>query len=79
MKSLKANELNRQDTSKLKRIMKTRLLALLLIIASSVSFAQTKLADKFFDNYGYVKAIELYEKALENGFQEHIKVPIRYA
>ncbi|MDH7912676.1 OmpA family protein [Winogradskyella sp. SYSU M77433] len=53
--------------------MKTRLLALLLIIASSVSFAQTKLADKFFDNYGYVKAIELYEKALENGDDsEHV-------
>jgi outer membrane protein OmpA-like peptidoglycan-associated protein len=30
-------------------------------------FAQTKLADKFFDNYGYVKAIELYEKAVKKG------------
>ena len=32
-----------------------------------LSYAQTKLADKFFDNYGYIKAIELYEKAVEDG------------
>ena len=49
--------------------MKTRLLATIIIIVlnSSYSFAQTKLADKFFDNFGYVKAIELYEKAVEKG------------
>ncbi len=47
--------------------MKTRLLATLIILSSSYSFAQTKLADKFFDNFGYVKAIELYEKAVEKG------------
>ncbi len=47
--------------------MKTRLLAITLIISSSLSFSQAKLADKFFENYGYVKAIELYEKAVEKG------------
>ncbi|WP_458626932.1 OmpA family protein [Winogradskyella sp. PC D3.3] len=47
--------------------MKIKILALLIILYSSFSFAQTKLADKFFDNYGYVKAIELYEKAVEKG------------
>ncbi len=47
--------------------MKTRLLALILIISCSLSYAQTKLADKFFENYGYIKSIELYEKAVENG------------
>jgi outer membrane protein OmpA-like peptidoglycan-associated protein/tetratricopeptide (TPR) repeat protein len=47
--------------------MKTKLIAFILILSSSLSFAQTRLADKFFDNYGYVKAIELYEKAIENG------------
>ncbi len=32
-----------------------------------MSFGQTKLADKFFENFGYVKAIELYEKAAAKG------------
>ncbi|MEO1033516.1 MAG: OmpA family protein [Bacteroidota bacterium] len=47
--------------------MKTRLLALIFIICCSLSYGQTKLADKFFKNYGYIKAIELYEKAVEKG------------
>ncbi|WP_298346978.1 OmpA family protein [uncultured Algibacter sp.] len=46
--------------------MKTNFL-ILLIAFSSTLFAQKKLADKFFDNYGYIKASELYEKAVENG------------
>ncbi|WP_179337725.1 OmpA family protein [Winogradskyella ludwigii] len=47
--------------------MKIKILALVIILSSSFSFAQTKLADKFFENYGYVKAIELYEKAVDKG------------
>ena len=47
--------------------MKTRLLHHNYNLASSLSFAQTKLADKFFENFGYIKAIELYEKAIEKG------------
>lgn len=47
--------------------MKTKILALTLILSCSLSFTQTKLADKFFDNYGYIKAIELYEKAYQDG------------
>jgi outer membrane protein OmpA-like peptidoglycan-associated protein len=47
--------------------MKTKLLVIIIILSSSLSFAQSKLADKFFDNFGYVKAIELYEKAVEKG------------
>lgn len=47
--------------------MKTRILVLTLILSCSLSFAQTKLADKFFENFGYVKAIELYQKAVEKG------------
>jgi outer membrane protein OmpA-like peptidoglycan-associated protein/uncharacterized protein YxeA len=47
--------------------MKTKLIAIVIILSSSLTFAQTKLADKFFKNYGYVKAIELYEKAVEKG------------
>ncbi|MGJ8550065.1 OmpA family protein [Winogradskyella wichelsiae] len=53
--------------------MKIKILALVIILSSSFSFAQTKLADKFFENYGYVKAIELYEKAVEKGDKsEHV-------
>ncbi|WP_299124795.1 OmpA family protein [uncultured Winogradskyella sp.] len=47
--------------------MKTRLLIITLIVSCSLSFSQTKLADKFFDNYSYEKAIELYEKAISKG------------
>ncbi|WP_299364145.1 OmpA family protein [Winogradskyella sp.] len=47
--------------------MKTRIIALTFILSCSLSYGQTKLADKFFKNYGYIKAIELYEKAYENG------------
>lgn len=50
--------------------MKTKLLIIILVLFSSLSFAQTKLADKFFDNYGYVKAIELYEKVVEKGKED---------
>ncbi|BAO77151.1 outer membrane lipoprotein omp16 precursor [Winogradskyella sp. PG-2] len=51
----------------MKYIMKTKLLAITITLISSLSFSQVKLADKFFDNFGYVKAIELYEKAVEKG------------
>ncbi|WP_407557918.1 hypothetical protein, partial [Winogradskyella sp. 4-2091] len=50
--------------------MKIKLLTLLLVLVSTLSFAQTKLADKFFENYGYVKAIELYEKVVEKGKED---------
>lgn len=53
--------------------MKTNFIILLLVFTITSSFAQKKLADKFFSNYGYVKASELYEKALENGnHSEHV-------
>ncbi|WP_298555766.1 OmpA family protein [uncultured Algibacter sp.] len=47
--------------------MKTNFLILLLVFFTSTLFAQKKLADKFFDNYSFIKASELYEKAIENG------------
>ncbi|ALJ03945.1 hypothetical protein APS56_01720 [Pseudalgibacter alginicilyticus] len=47
--------------------MKTKFLILALTFCISSIFAQVKLADKFFDNYGYIKASELYEQALNNG------------
>ncbi|WP_178988290.1 OmpA family protein [Winogradskyella schleiferi] len=47
--------------------MKIKIVAIILVFFSSLSFSQTKLADKFFENFGYVKAIELYEKVVEKG------------
>ena len=47
--------------------MKTRISVLILILSCSLSFGQKKLADKFFENYNYSKAIELYEKVVEKG------------
>ena len=47
--------------------MKIKILALIVFTSCSLSFAQTKLADKFFKNFGYIKAIELYEDAYEKG------------
>lgn len=53
--------------------MKTNFIILLLVFFTGTIFAQRKLADKFFSNYGYVKASELYEKALEDGDDsEHV-------
>lgn len=53
--------------------MKTNFLILLLVFSTNCIFAQKKLADKFFSNYGYVKATELYEKAFEDGDDsEHV-------
>lgn len=48
-------------------VMRTRFILLLFILSGSAVFAQKKLADKFYDNYGYAKAIELYEKVVEKG------------
>ena len=53
--------------------MKTNFLILILAFCTSFMLAQTKLADKFFDNYGYVKASELYEEAVKKGdSSEHV-------
>lgn len=47
--------------------MKKILLLIILVLTSTFGFAQTKVADKFFDNYAYIKASELYEDAIKNG------------
>lgn len=53
--------------------MKTKLLILLLALSSTFMVAQEKLADKFFNNYNYQKASELYEKAFDDGNDsEHV-------
>jgi outer membrane protein OmpA-like peptidoglycan-associated protein/tetratricopeptide (TPR) repeat protein len=47
--------------------MKSKFLILILAFSSTVVIAQEKLADKFFGNYGYAKATELYEEVLKKG------------
>jgi len=67
MNLLKVNELNHRDISKIRPIMKTKIIFTLLIFTSVLTFAQTKLADKFFEKFAYIKASELYEEAYEKG------------
>jgi outer membrane protein OmpA-like peptidoglycan-associated protein/tetratricopeptide (TPR) repeat protein len=47
--------------------MKTKIILIILVLTSTFSFAQTKVADKFFDNFAYIKASELYEDAIKKG------------
>lgn len=47
--------------------MKSKFLILLFALSSTYMVAQEKLADKFFSNFGYVKATELYEEVLKKG------------
>ena len=47
--------------------MKTRLLLILFSLCFSSNFAQKKLANKFYNNFGYIKAAELYELTVEKG------------
>lgn len=47
--------------------MKTKLILIILVLTGTFSFAQTKVADKFFENFAYIKASELYEDAIKNG------------
>ena len=47
--------------------MKTRLLLILFSLCFSSNFAQKKLANKFYNNFGYVKAAELYKLTVEKG------------
>lgn len=53
--------------------MKTKLFIFLFALSSTFMVAQQKLADKFFKNYAYVKATELYEEAVKKGdSSEHV-------
>ncbi|WCO03058.1 OmpA family protein [Psychroserpens ponticola] len=48
-------------------MMKTKTLILLFVLSSTFMIAQEKLADKFFGNYSYEKATELYKEVLKDG------------
>lgn len=53
--------------------MKTKLFILLFALSSTFMVAQKKLADKFFGNFAYVKATELYQEAVRKGdSSEHV-------
>ena len=53
--------------------MKTKVLLIILVLFGTFSFAQRKVADKFFKNFAYVKATELYKEAVRKGNDsEHV-------
>ena len=47
--------------------MKAKLIFLILVVSVTYSFAQKRVADKFYKNYSYIKAAELYEQAVKKG------------
>uniref|UniRef100_UPI00263572C6 OmpA family protein n=1 Tax=uncultured Formosa sp. TaxID=255435 RepID=UPI00263572C6 len=47
--------------------MKTKIIFTILALSSTFIFAQKKVADKFFKNYAYVKASDLYQEAVKKG------------
>ena len=47
--------------------MKFKIISFIAVLSVSVCFGQKRLADKFYDNFAYVKAAELYQKAFEKG------------
>jgi len=53
--------------------MKTKVLLIIILLSGSLTYAQSKVADKFFENFAYQRAIELYQKAYDNGDKsEHV-------
>jgi len=48
-------------------MIKSKFLILIFALSSTIMIAQEKLADKFFSNFGYAKATELYEEVLKKG------------
>ncbi|WP_191859750.1 OmpA family protein [Hanstruepera ponticola] len=53
--------------------MKTKVIFTIIALSSTFLFSQKKVADRFFDNYAYLKAAELYEEAVMKGdSSEHV-------
>ncbi|GGG49906.1 OmpA family protein [Bizionia arctica] len=53
--------------------MKTKVILTIIALSSTFLFSQEKVADKFFDNYAYLKAAELYQDAVDKGKEnEHV-------
>ncbi|PWK17360.1 OmpA family protein [Xanthomarina spongicola] len=47
--------------------MKTKVIFTIIALSSTFLFSQEKVADKFFDNFAYLKAAELYQEAVTKG------------
>jgi len=56
--------------------MKTKILLIIFAFSSLAMIAQSKVADKFFKEYAYVKAAELYQDALDNDREEKNRLHI---
>lgn len=53
--------------------MKTKVILTIIALSTSFLFSQEKVADKFFENYAYLKAAELYKEAANKGNDsEHV-------
>ena len=53
--------------------MKTKVIFTIIALSSTFLFSQKKVADKFFDNFAYLKAAELYQEAVAKGdSSEHV-------
>ena len=53
--------------------MKTKVIFTILAFSTTLLFSQTKVADKFFKDYAYIKASELYKDAVKKGdSSEHV-------
>lgn len=53
--------------------MKTKVIFAIIALSSTILFSQTKVGDKFFENYAYLKAADLYQEAVKKGdSSEHV-------
>ena len=53
--------------------MKTKVIFTIIALSCTFLFSQSKVGDKFFENYAYLKAAELYESAVKKGdSSEHV-------
>ncbi|WP_223033566.1 OmpA family protein [Hanstruepera marina] len=53
--------------------MKTKVIFAIIALSSTILFSQSKVGDKFFENYAYLKAADLYQEAVKKGdSSEHV-------
>ena len=53
--------------------MKTKVIFTIIALSSTILFSQSKVGDRFFENYAYLKAADLYQEAVKKGdSSEHV-------